>query len=311
MKKAFVFSDLYTEQMLLYGVDFLLNLDCDEIVLTEENHPDSNIIWHDYPIKITVMKNVGQCVSESDFTVIFKNNGVSQRGTTRIIEISELENKPVYFIHTPDFRGISESSFTCDNLRRACSEYGCKTTVLLISVGALTLSYDVEIMLAKFFSDMNVSFEHSFLSYTESIFEQLQKQNALGCGVQQNKDVDPDDCEIALVSVDIGNSIDGIVNYAVDIRRLNPDYIIVSADGNFAEDSDEITDYVRCCLGKKVDIILISPFCIIGKEYMVNISNHKNLPKKSFYINDFGVKDFLRDSILRKLSYPEGIELLG
>ena len=89
MKTVFLFSDYFNIQMLSYGLDYILNFEIDKIVLLEENHKKSPLIWHEYPLTVTVLKTIDQCVISSDIIIAYKNANISDKTLNYLIRIAQ------------------------------------------------------------------------------------------------------------------------------------------------------------------------------------------------------------------------------
>lgn len=310
MKKVFLLSDYFTVQMLSYELGCTLNIEFDEIVLLEENHKNHPLIWEEYPFKVVVLKTLEQCVTNSDIIIIFNNATIPDKTINYVKQVSSEKNKQLYIFNTPDF--IIDAILQNETINCAAvydNKCGKGANILIMNIGALSLSYDVEVLTAKVLTSINASYEQFFLQSTRLILNQYQQS-----GILNNKYFDINKTkaagsDISVISVDIGHNIENIVKYAIPIIELCADYIIVVADGNYANKLQAIDEHVKYCLNKTVDMFILSPFCVVGKQHVINHMINNSLCDRCFYITDPQLDIHLKNDILRKLSFPMGIKL--
>ena len=312
MKTVFLFSDYFNIQMLSYGLDYILNFEIDKIVLLEENHKKSPLIWHEYPLTVTVLKTIDQCVISSDIIIAYKNANISDKTLNYLLRIAQEKGKLLYLIDTPNFRMDAILQSSPINSMKVASDDNYKkgASILIMNIGTLSLSYDIEVLLARVLTDFEISFKQSFLESTNSILHQYQQCEILNRRYfDMDKNAATTENDISVISIDIGHNIEDIVKHAVSILELYVDYIIVIADGSYIDKSQKVINYVKYCRNKAVDMIIFSPFRIIDKQYLIKCTDNHFLCDRSFYITDPKLDAYLKNDLLRKLSFPQGIEL--
>ncbi|MCI8332688.1 MAG: hypothetical protein HFE78_07670 [Clostridiales bacterium] len=299
MKKVFIYSNSKETYTFLYSVEWLLGVDVDTIITTDESVFE-NII-DNFNFKISYYNSIDKCICNCDIAIVYNDRNIPENVTDYIKNASAIQNKTYIEIDSSksaEYKKENKFDFSNEN-------YFDIPAVVIFSLGLTTIPIKTELDINKIFMNAGVTINQFLSPCSSNIVKQFRDA---GIGRSRVDLFNNNQANVSVYFFDLQNNLNCIKKYHNVLANIKPDYILVLTDNDFF-DYDELLMYIKCYCFKHPDIIVKSRWLSIGNNMFCHLDN---LPQeKNHLVLDFEDKNFynkLQFDLLSKISLAEGIK---
>ena len=297
----FLMSDSFTERMILYKINYLLNWNIEEVILLRENHLQGEVFVTD-EIAVTIKENIDECVESSDNIIIVKSLCIEPRTIDYVLQKAQNYNKECFVIDNC-FEDIQLKS-----KGELYSEFKQYPTVLNIALGMDSQPYCMEILLNRIFEEKRIKFKQIFTEETKRFLWNLNSYGVLNFSYAQQLEADrhTNAFNIVVWTLNIGNNMKNLKYWIEHIRCISPDYIIFQTDNTFKNSNiQSINEFLKVGGINEIDTFVKSRYGWLNGENRVYYAERKEGGKDIWDLEDGDLRQKLSFDILSKIGLPE------
>lgn len=295
MSKIFIFADAIGTYTALHIIEFLINIDIDTVIITDERVYGG--IVDDLNFRIDYYQSIDSCVFNSDFTIIFNKKCLPNKTIVQIRGLCSIQNKMCFEIS-------ENNSLTSNNSNTLLTDrMAVNPSVLIISIGHSTIPIKSELTINHIIHSSGAKTQQIFSQYSIFLLKQLQESLIMSTEVE----IDNNNADVNILFLDLENNITNLNSYHKMLYDLKPDYVMVLVDYDF-QDYNLLSMYLKCICLRNADIVIKSRWFSIGNNMFCHSDSFMDKNKSNLL--DFEDKDFydkIKFDLLSKISLGEGI----
>ena len=279
-----------TARMLLYQIDYVLNMPVKNIYILPEYHNKSEMFPTSH-VKVIICDSYDEFIQKSELIITSYNREMLQ----------DINNQKLLFIDSP-WNGYENHSM--NNCLTKKLNYSKAPVVFILSIGDFTDQYHIEILVNKIISSKTGKMAQIFTSETKTLLDSI----AISKNINPNlsKACNNNDGDVIVVSA---NNISDDLELIQIIKEISPDFFILCVDYSFNGLNEIELFFSNIC---KPDIVVKSPYItnkmLEGKHWPVycNVEKSKvihNTLEKNF-------ENYLESHIMQKVFMPDSIKFV-
>ena len=299
MARIFIFSNSYAAKTILLELDYLLNIEIDEIFLLKENH-DEKEHYTCNNAKIKIHKSVDTCISFCDTIILIKDSNMPEKSIDYLLSESKRLNKNCFVVQNP-----WEKEFIFSTNEKSYENFDFKKypVILNISLGSNTQQFFIELMMNRLFVENKINFRQVYSAETSDFLHQINNFGLLNNNIFEQLNMIDNQYNIIIISLNIGN-LYNMKKYVDIVKFISPDFITIQSDLNLNE-YDYVNNMVKYGYFSKLDLLIKSHYYLLQNKF--NIYCDKKIDN-DFFIQDIESDNFdkkLYNAILAKIALPE------
>ncbi len=305
MGNLFIISNAYNIEIILYNISVINQTKhiLENVILLEENYLDKDKC---FGIHVNYMRNLDECIINSSYVLIVETPFFPASTVIYTEKICRSHNIP-YYIISEDKLDYCSNTDDVSNTAISCIT---QPIILNISIGNATRLSNTEVIVSEVLKELGANYKQNFTPLTYYLYMSFENLGLIQSVTVNNPEFD--------VLVDFWECEDlNVLHQRIkNIIDISPDIIIINIPADYKDkDIDYINNLILYVLGKKVDMIIMSShfiindyLCSTNKCYEINANDVScnNL----FSINNKELKDVVRNTILRKIVFPDTVEKL-
>ena len=303
MSKIFVFSNSFATRTVLFGLDSLFNIKFDEVLLLKENHNQKEIFLFNTNIKIKLYESIDDCICLCDSIIMIKDDNIPEKSINYISCKSKELDKQCFEIINPWKNKLSSSTNNIDDKNIDFKKY---PVILNISLGTISQSYCVEILLNKIFTKNSIGFKQFYSKEMENFLLQLDGYGILSSNFSRQIKFPEYQYNIIIYSINIGESIYNIKKYIDILRHIASDFTILQTDIKFNE-YESAKNIIKYGCFSQLDMLIKSHYNVVDEKLTVYCAKKINEDSLVKDIESISLENKLSFNIFSKIAFPEGI----
>ncbi len=291
---------------MIWHLDYLMKFSLTEVLLLKENHTNNESFSYVSNIKITLCENIEKCLYNSDICIVVKDDDIPESSINRLLNLSIKYEKKCYILKNP----FKNNLYSAEKINQYFQkiEVEKQPVILNISLGYISQSYAVEILIDKIFNNHNIFVKHFYTNHTYSILQQLNNNELLKSDISKRifRNEGDNHYNAIICSVNIGENLKEISSYMDLFRKIKADYTILQTDRNFDDDKIVKNILLYGCF-TNIEMIIKSHYIKTNQDNFVYCNS-------TIYNNNI-IKDLELDSLesdlckgmFSKISLPSGM----
>ncbi len=212
MKDIFIFSDAFTARNLSYEIEYLCNININNIYLPYENHNRNERFNSGSNVKVCICDSLDECINNSDIIIV----------ANPTMNLQTYNNKETIFITNP---WVCDSTGEIEYSTNAKSINFNKPLIAIVSIGKYTDQYCIEILVNKILHENNAKIMQFFSPETHSVINDFARAGILNTNLYPCM---PKDYDVLVSSY---KPINGTVELLKIVNNIMPDILIICVDG--------------------------------------------------------------------------------
>lgn len=279
-----------TDRMLMYQIDYVLNIPVKNIYVLSENHNKSEI-FPTSGAKVTICDSYDEFIQKSELII------TSNKQET----LAHIDNRKLLFIDSP-WNGYENHSMNGCLTKKL--NYSNAPVVFILSIGDFTDQYHIEILVNKIVASKTKRIAQIFTPETKALLDSIAKSKNINPNLVNA--CNNNDGDVIIISA---NNISNDLELIQIIKEISPDYFILCVDYSFNGLNEVELFFSNIC---KTNIVVQSPYItnklLEGKQWSVYCNVEKSNVFHNTLEKDF--ENYLELHIMQKIFMPNSISFV-
>lgn len=287
MENIGLLTNSITARMLMYQIDYVLNIPVKNIYVLSENHNKSEI-FPTSGAKVTICDSYDEFIQKSELII------TSNKQET----LAHIDNRKLLFIDSP-WNGYENHSMNGCLTKKL--NYSNAPVVFILSIGDFTDQYHIEILVNKIVASKTKRIAQIFTPETKALLDSIAKSKNINPNLVNA--CNNNDGDVIIISA---NNISNDLELIQIIKEISPDYFILCVDYSFNGLNEVELFFSNIC---KTNIVVQSPYItnklLEGKQWSV----YCNVEKSNVFHNTLEIdfENYLELHIMQKIFMPNSI----
>lgn len=287
MENIGLLTNSITARMLMYQIDYVLNIPVKNIYVLSENHNKSEI-FPTNGAKVTICDSYDEFIQKSELII------TSNKQET----LAHIDNRKLLFIDSP-WNGYENHSMNGCLTKKL--NYSNAPVVFILSIGDFTDQYHIEILVNKIVASKTKRIAQIFTPETKALLDSIAKSKNINPNLVNA--CNNNDGDVIIISA---NNISNDLELIQIIKEISPDYFILCVDYSFNGLNEVELFFSNIC---KTNIVVQSPYItnklLEGKQWSVYCNVEKSNVFHNTLEKDF--ENYLELHIMQKIFMPNSI----
>ena len=287
MENIGLLTNSITARMLMYQIDYVLNIPVKNIYVLSENHNKSEI-FPTSGAKVTICDSYDEFIQKSELII------TSNKQET----LAHIDNRKLLFIDSP-WNGYENHSMNGCLTKKL--NYSNAPVVFILSIGDFTDQYHIEILVNKIVASKTKRIAQIFTPETKALLDSIAKSKNINPNLVNA--CNNNDGDVIIISA---NNISNDLELIQIIKEISPDYFILCVDYSFNGLNEVELFFSNIC---KTNIVVQSPYItnklLEGKQWSVYCNVEKSNAFHNTLEKDF--ENYLELHIMQKIFMPNSI----
>lgn len=287
MENIGLLTNSITARMLMYQIDYVLNIPVKNIYVLSENHNKSEI-FPTSGAKVTICDSYDEFIQKSELII------TSNKQET----LAHIDNRKLLFIDSP-WNGYENHSMNGCLTKKL--NYSNAPVVFILSIGDFTDQYHIEILVNKIVASKTKRIAQIFTPETKALLDSIAKSKNINPNLVNA--CNNNDGDVIIISA---NNISNDLELIQIIKEISPDYFILCVDYSFNGLNEVELFFSNIC---KTNIVVQSPYItnklLEGKQWSVYCNVEKSNVFHNTLEKDF--ENYLELHIMQKIFMPNSI----
>ncbi len=287
MENIGLLTNSITARMLMYQIDYVLNIPVKNIYVLSENHNKSEI-FPTSGAKVTICDSYDEFIQKSELII------TSNKQET----LAHIDNRKLLFIDSP-WNGYENHSMNGCLTKKL--NYSNAPVVFILSIGDFTDQYHIEILVNKIVASKTKRIAQIFTPETKALLDSIAKSKNINPNLVNA--CNNNDGDVIIISA---NNISNDLELIQIIKEISPDYFILCVDYSFNGLNEVELFFSNIC---KINIVVQSPYItnklLEGKQWSVYCNVEKSNVFHNTLEKDF--ENYLELHIMQKIFMPNSI----
>ena len=290
MENIGLLTNSITARMLMYQIDYVLNIPVKNIYVLSENHNKSEI-FPTSGAKVTICDSYDEFIQKSELII------TSNKQET----LAHIDNRKLLFIDSP-WNGYENHSMNGCLTKKL--NYSNAPVVFILSIGDFTDQYHIEILVNKIVASKTKRIAQIFTPETKALLDSIAKSKNINPNLVNA--CNNNDGDVIIISA---NNISNDLELIQIIKEISPDYFILCVDYSFNGLNEVELFFSNIC---KTNIVVQSPYItnklLEGKQWSVYCNVEKSNVFHNTLEKDF--ENYLELHIMQKIFMPNSISFV-
>ncbi len=288
MKKVFLFLDSVIDRLIMFEIEYLLDMSIDTIILMAESHNITDFNYFYSNKKVQIFSTLQECLNHCDMIIVSDSHFAKLKG---------IVNKEIIIVD------LSKNIHENINFGVPALNYCEKPVVAILSLGEFNDHYNTEILINKILVENGARVVQYYSHFTKAVIEACSSVGYINKSLVESHS---EDYDVIVLTISDILSYTSLLRIMCDI---SPDIVMICVNRSYAQE-EELKRYLYGFGNTKV--IIRSPYIsyeiVKGKTYPVYCGYEKNnLYCGSFEKNLYNV---LKKAILKSVYLPKNIAIL-
>ena len=287
MENIGLLTNSITARMLMYQIDYVLNIPVKNIYVLSENHNKSEI-FPTSGAKVTICDSYDEFIQKSELII------TSNKQET----LAHIDSRKLLFIDSP-WNGYENHSMNGCLTKKL--NYSNAPVVFILSIGDFTDQYHIEILVNKIVASKTKRIAQIFTPETKALLDSIAKSKNINPNLVNA--CNNNDGDVIIISA---NNISNDLELIQIIKEISPDYFILCVDYSFNGLNEVELFFSNIC---KTNIVVQSPYItnklLEGKQWSVYCNVEKSNVFHNTLEKDF--ENYLELHIMQKIFMPNSI----
>lgn len=301
MSTLFICGTSFGERTILYNINYIMKYKVEKVIFLKENHQDNEDFSFCGKLEIMILDNLHECIAQCDMILVMLEKNVFSNIIQKIQNEALKKSKICYVINDEWF--IDSQLINNDLYLMPSNEV---PIILHIAQGKAAQSYCLEVTLNKMFRERDIKFTQIFTDKTQKLLEQLSNYQILNEEIElyfENRK----ETDIIIYSINIDKEIGELSKYVQLFSKLKIDYVILQVDFDYF-DKDNIVNSIKHYCFSGLDKVIRSQYAVFDDKYIIYCKDGLEVDdSKIIRLESYGMEENIYNSIVSKLSLPDGI----